>query len=168
MTDPPPDYSLTVVSQPPSSHSTQGVNVPQPADNPSYPRQPPIVYNTQLGYPQQQGYPVQGYQTPQLQTKEGHPIPPLPPGTLNVLPGQQQWGEAPSQAYCGNCNKSVMTDTVYKAGTFTWISAGIICLFCLWCGCCLIPFCIKSFKDVHHSCPECKTKLGVFHRDKGL
>ena len=37
-------------------------------------------------------------------------------------------------------------------GTLTWLSAGAICLFGCWLGCCLIPFAIDGCKDVEHYC----------------
>ncbi|TPP64369.1 hypothetical protein FGIG_01312 [Fasciola gigantica] len=32
----------------------------------------------------------------------------------------------------------------------------------LWCGCCLIPFCITSAKNVKHTCVNCRRQLGRF------
>ncbi|XP_052403200.1 lipopolysaccharide-induced tumor necrosis factor-alpha factor isoform X2 [Carassius gibelio] len=34
----------------------------------------------------------------------------------------------------------------------------------LICGCCLIPFFVSGFKDVHHSCPYCHKHLGIYTR----
>ena len=31
-------------------------------------------------------------------------------------------------------------------------------------GCCFIPFCIDDMKDVTHTCPNCRTVLGIYRR----
>jgi lipopolysaccharide-induced tumor necrosis factor-alpha factor len=37
---------------------------------------------------------------------------------------------------------------------------GMLILFGLWLGCCLIPLCINSLKDVEHYCPNCNALIG--------
>jgi lipopolysaccharide-induced tumor necrosis factor-alpha factor len=49
-----------------------------------------------------------------------------------------------------------MTSVTYESGLGTWLVCGGICLFGLWAGCCLIPFCINDLKDANHICTNCK------------
>ncbi|CAG5897562.1 unnamed protein product, partial [Menidia menidia] len=70
-------------------------------------------------------------------------------------------GRSPGMATCPTCQKQVMTEVSYEAGRFAWL----MCLLFICCGlillCCLIPFFVKTFKDVVHTCPNCKRVLHV-------
>ncbi|VDO04234.1 unnamed protein product [Rodentolepis nana] len=67
----------------------------------------------------------------------------------------------PTLTTCPSCEAEVVSNISYKNGLCVWLSCtgcaavgGIL-------GCCLIPFHIKSFKDVDHTCPNCSYRLGV-------
>lgn len=72
--------------------------------------------------------------------------------------------EYPVSMTCPHCQASIVTATDYTPGTLTWLSCGATALVGCWLGCCLIPFCIDALKDVIHSCPNCKTQVGVYRR----
>ncbi|XP_026179922.1 lITAF domain-containing protein [Mastacembelus armatus] len=70
-------------------------------------------------------------------------------------------GRSPGMTTCTSCQTQVMTNVTYKAGTYAWL----MCLLFICCGlvlcCCLIPFFMKNFKDVYHTCPRCNKILHV-------
>ncbi|XP_029365365.1 lITAF domain-containing protein [Echeneis naucrates] len=70
-------------------------------------------------------------------------------------------GRNPGMTTCTSCQQQVMTNVSYKAGTYAWL----MCLLFICCGlvlcCCLIPFFLKNFKDVYHTCPRCNRVLHV-------
>ncbi|XP_028267138.1 lITAF domain-containing protein [Parambassis ranga] len=70
-------------------------------------------------------------------------------------------GRTPGMTTCTSCQQQVMTNVTYKAGTYAWL----MCLLFICCGlvlcCCLIPFFMKNFKDVYHTCPRCNRVLHV-------
>ncbi|XP_026216830.1 LITAF-like zinc ribbon domain-containing protein [Anabas testudineus] len=70
-------------------------------------------------------------------------------------------GSSPGMTTCTSCQQQVMTNITYKAGTYAWL----MCLLFICCGlilcCCLIPFFLKNFKDVYHTCPRCHRILHV-------
>ncbi|XP_061568360.1 lipopolysaccharide-induced tumor necrosis factor-alpha factor homolog-like [Cololabis saira] len=70
-------------------------------------------------------------------------------------------GRTPARTTCSSCQKQVMTDVQYKAGTYAWL----MCLLFICCGlilcCCLIPFFLNNFKDAYHKCPHCQRVLYV-------
>ncbi|XP_028968927.1 lipopolysaccharide-induced tumor necrosis factor-alpha factor homolog [Galendromus occidentalis] len=74
-----------------------------------------------------------------------------------------QYGDQPVPTTCPNCNQRVVTELSYEAGGLTYLAAFGIALF-FWCGCCLIPCCLDSCKDVYHRCPECRVQLGIHKR----
>ncbi|CAF0906713.1 unnamed protein product [Brachionus calyciflorus] len=69
-------------------------------------------------------------------------------------------GDHPTQTVCPNCRANVSTNIKYETGLITWLIAGALCFFGLGCGCCLIPFCVDSCKDVEHFCPNCRYMIG--------
>ncbi|XP_027012638.1 lipopolysaccharide-induced tumor necrosis factor-alpha factor homolog-like [Tachysurus fulvidraco] len=74
---------------------------------------------------------------------------------------ESELGRSPGMVTCPNCREQVLTHVTYKVGTYAWL----MCLLFILCGfiigCCLLPFCLKFFKDVYHSCPKCNRVLYV-------
>lgn len=71
---------------------------------------------------------------------------------------------SPMDIRCFFCHEEVTTELRYASGGLTWVLA---CLFAAtggFLGCCLLPFFIKRFKDVLHSCPKCQANLAVYYR----
>lgn len=81
-----------------------------------------------------------------------------------IMIAGQQFREHPVRTKCPACQAEVMTSTSFETGTFAWVIALVLCLFGLWLGCCLIPFCVDGCKDVVHSCPNCRHTIGKFNR----
>uniref|UniRef100_A0A0R3X2A5 LITAF domain-containing protein n=1 Tax=Hydatigena taeniaeformis TaxID=6205 RepID=A0A0R3X2A5_HYDTA len=74
-------------------------------------------------------------------------------------------------AFCPVCNQKVLTHVELEAGKFAHLWAVIFCLLgndgfrgCF--GCCFIPFYLRGFSDVTHTCPRCGTTLGARARRK--
>ncbi|OON17028.1 hypothetical protein X801_07141, partial [Opisthorchis viverrini] len=65
---------------------------------------------------------------------------------------------------CPICRQNVETKVEYTDGSFTWLLCGLLSMFGLVFGCCLLPFFCQCAKDVSHSCPNCGNRLGVHHR----
>ncbi|XP_038568780.1 lipopolysaccharide-induced tumor necrosis factor-alpha factor homolog [Micropterus salmoides] len=73
-------------------------------------------------------------------------------------------GDSPVQVACPKCHQTVLSKVDYSSGLLTYLFCGglFFCGFVL--GCCLIPFCVDRLKDAKHTCPTCKTVLGVYKR----
>uniref|UniRef100_A0A672YDV9 Lipopolysaccharide-induced TNF factor n=1 Tax=Sphaeramia orbicularis TaxID=375764 RepID=A0A672YDV9_9TELE len=73
-------------------------------------------------------------------------------------------GVGPVQVSCPKCHQTVLSKVDYTSGLLTYLFCGglFFCGFVF--GCCLIPFCVDRLKDAKHSCPTCKTVLGVYKR----
>ena len=71
---------------------------------------------------------------------------------------------SPVLLQCPFCSRVVTTETNYQAGWLTWVT----CWLCMFAGgvagCCLVPFCIGSFQDVRHVCPQCRQTVAVYTR----
>lgn len=74
--------------------------------------------------------------------------------SINVGPNR-------AQLRCPQCSKLVTTTIETSCQKTAHIACLILCLI----GCCLcscIPYCLESFKNVHHKCPECKAYIGTY------
>ena len=67
----------------------------------------------------------------------------------------------PQIAHCCRCRANVQSRVVYQIGLGTIISGGLVALTGGSAGCCLIPCCIKDFKNAVHFCTVCGQELGT-------
>ncbi|XP_030068564.1 cell death-inducing p53-target protein 1 [Microcaecilia unicolor] len=83
--------------------------------------------------------------------------------TVTVLQGEIFQG-TPVQTVCPHCQQAVITRTSHEIGLMNLL----LCCFCcaVGCdlGCCLIPCVMDEFKDVMHSCPNCKAYIYTYKR----
>ncbi|XP_025086072.1 cell death-inducing p53-target protein 1 homolog [Pomacea canaliculata] len=133
--------------------------VPPP---PQYTPYPPQVgqgpaYGAQPGYPPHSFVPMGAQQQSMNNTV-------VVTGQPTYVPLIVRYGEGPIMVTCPHCHATVTTSTHYTVGTFAWLICVIILLLGFWLGCCLIPFCVDSCKDVIHTCPNCQQQLGKFNR----
>ncbi|KAK3511732.1 hypothetical protein QTP70_020732 [Hemibagrus guttatus] len=64
-----------------------------------------------------------------------------------------------SQILCPHCEQYVTTEIRTVIGSTAWHVCLVSTFMCCIAGCCLIPFCISSFKDVQHRCPKCRSLI---------
>ncbi|XP_059160366.1 lipopolysaccharide-induced tumor necrosis factor-alpha factor homolog isoform X2 [Physella acuta] len=76
----------------------------------------------------------------------------------------QTFRDMPVHTNCPHCRAEIMTGTHYEVGTFTWVICCIMWLLGCGMGCCLIPFCVDSCKDVIHTCPNCQQQIARYSR----
>ncbi|VUZ44979.1 unnamed protein product [Hymenolepis diminuta] len=74
------------------------------------------------------------------------------------------YGENPLTTTCAYCGNRVTTETKLVNGTKVYLASALICFFGGICGCCFIPFCMDSCKDVEHRCPNCTNEMGKLKR----
>ncbi|CAG9324977.1 unnamed protein product [Blepharisma stoltei] len=84
-----------------------------------------------------------------------------PPPYLEFYDPNMSLGLTSQNIYCPTCGKNTWTRIEKKNGWFTYLSCTYLCLIGCFCGCCLIPFCVKRCKDSHHYCCNCNTRLAV-------
>ncbi|KAG9477116.1 lITAF domain-containing protein [Eleutherodactylus coqui] len=74
------------------------------------------------------------------------------------------FGDTPVSCTCPACHQNVVSRVEYQVGLLTWLIFGMLLFFGCWLGCCLIPFCVDSCKDVDHFCPNCNHHLAKYKR----
>lgn len=175
MSGPPPPYPGNPGMYPTQEKS--GYPPPQPCAPPppgyptpaAYPPPPPGTIHPQGYGPPPPGYgppPPSGYGPPPPMGQPGMYGPPSGQTTVIVQPSVAiaNFSDNPIQLRCPKCNAEIMTSTHYETGTLSWILCLILCFFGFFMGCCLIPFCIDSAKDVVHTCPNCNQHIGRYNR----
>ncbi|CAH1255255.1 LITAF [Branchiostoma lanceolatum] len=93
--------------------------------------------------------------------------PPVPPN-LPVSGPEEEFGDAPVVMMCPHCRIRIVTSLKYVRGPMVYATSMFLLLSIIpWvlCGC-FIPLCLRSMKDVEHSCPNCGSKLGTYKRLK--
>jgi len=64
----------------------------------------------------------------------------------------------PVRTVCPRCHKLVMSQITPTIGLGTWL---IVLVFCLAPPLCILPFVLRTFKDMQHNCPNCGNILGI-------
>ncbi|XP_033739959.1 lipopolysaccharide-induced tumor necrosis factor-alpha factor homolog [Pecten maximus] len=80
------------------------------------------------------------------------------------VPPKDAFNEEPIRMKCDACHQEILTSIHYETGMMVYLISIVCCVLGLVAGCCLIPFCVNIFKDVIHSCPNCRHQLGVMRR----
>ncbi|KAI7797291.1 lipopolysaccharide-induced tumor necrosis factor-alpha factor homolog [Triplophysa rosa] len=68
-------------------------------------------------------------------------------------------GTGPATVKCPSCQKIGITEIHYKLGSSAFLFCCLISVIGCVAGCCLVPFCMKRFRDVSHRCSSCHKKI---------
>ncbi|KAF9928261.1 hypothetical protein FBU30_002528 [Linnemannia zychae] len=181
----PPPYTPSTAPSSPyiAAHEASGPS--SSTAGPSAPVQSglyPQIYSP----PQQQQYQQQPYQPTYQHPKFDHSKPPpAPTGFPPQSPSQQAHTMAsplimmrppgrvedlkakPGVVVCPHCHYLVLTETTPENGSCTYLGIlGLLLAGITSCGCCLLPLCITSTKDIMHSCPNCHEDIALYSRLK--
>ncbi|CAI9547751.1 unnamed protein product [Staurois parvus] len=124
----------------------------QPELDKGYPASAPAYPHPGAAYP-----PPPAYGPPQPTVVMG-------PVTSTTVVLTTSFSDTPTSCMCPVCRQNVVSRVEYNTGLLTWLIFGILLLFGCWLGCCLIPFCVDSCKDVDHFCPNCNHHLAKYKR----
>lgn len=88
---------------------------------------------------------------------------PVPPAEVRVVyqPVIFSVGPTPTKTTCPTCHSSIKTTTLSDHQPSAHFCCIVLCLL----GCCLcscLPYCMSSFRSVHHFCPKCKNYIGTW------
>ncbi|KAL7979340.1 hypothetical protein Chor_015364 [Crotalus horridus] len=83
--------------------------------------------------------------------------------TVTVLQGEI-FQAAPVPTVCPHCQQAITTKITYEIGLMNFLLGFFCCFIGCNLGCCLIPCLIDEFKDVTHTCPNCKAYIYTHKR----
>ncbi|XP_053210313.1 lipopolysaccharide-induced tumor necrosis factor-alpha factor homolog [Panonychus citri] len=175
----PPEYADDSSDRPPpynpyydQAGGASGVAPPPPPTGfnppPSHLNQPPPAYQPGPDFIKAQGPPIPQQPDRLLSQQSGIPTHARPATATTVTNVQihisDEFGPYAQHAVCPKCREYVVTKTKSVTGALTWLSC--IGLFMLGCdfGCCLVPCCVDSCRDVQHKCPNCGCRIGKYKR----
>ncbi|CAL8139168.1 unnamed protein product [Orchesella dallaii] len=133
----------------------------------------PDITKGQMGYPPPYdgmgrpedaagaGAPPPGFYQPTQNHNQPIPVPMVATTNRAVTVQNASVGRYNARVTCSNCRNEVQTLIDKKPSIVAWISAGVLVVFGLFCGCCLIPFFVDACMDTHHGCPNCGAHLGT-------
>ncbi|KAG0293839.1 hypothetical protein BGZ96_002223 [Linnemannia gamsii] len=176
----PPPYTPSTAPSSPyiAAHEVAGPSSGSAAARPTAPGLYPQIYSP----PQQQPY-QPTHQHPKF---NDHSKPPPGPAGFAPQPPSQQANcmasplimmrppgriedlkNKPGVVVCPHCHYLVLTETTPENGSCTYLGIlGLLLAGITSCGCCLLPLCITSTKDIMHSCPNCHEDVGLYSRLK--
>ena len=67
-----------------------------------------------------------------------------------------------TQIDCPFCQRRAFTRVESELSPTAWTVSAVLCVCGCWCGCCLIPFCVRDFMDFYHVCPLCNQVVDVY------
>ncbi|XP_072532543.1 uncharacterized protein [Salminus brasiliensis] len=76
-----------------------------------------------------------------------------------VILDLQKLPPRPTPTQCPHCAQYVTTEVSAVVGGTAWLVCMVCTFVCCIAGCCLIPFCTNSFKDIVHKCPKCRSRI---------
>ncbi|CAI5791802.1 LITAF domain-containing protein [Podarcis lilfordi] len=83
--------------------------------------------------------------------------------TVTVLQGEI-FQAAPVPTVCPHCQQAITTKITHEIGLMNFLLGFFCCFVGCDLGCCLIPCLIDEFKDVTHTCPNCKAYIYTYKR----
>ncbi|EMP29448.1 cell death-inducing p53-target protein 1 isoform X1 [Chelonia mydas] len=113
---------------------------------------PPMGY-----YPAAGHYPSPGGHTATVIVPSGAAT------TVTVLQGEIFQG-SPVQTVCPHCQQAITTTITHEIGLMNFLLGFFCCFVGCDLGCCFIPCLIDDFKDVTHTCPNCKAYIYTYKR----
>ena len=75
---------------------------------------------------------------------------------------QELYLDVPMEVVCIYCGQIDFTETRLKNSFCNWLVCTGIAFSGCFCGCCLVPFCVGTLKDVEHVCGVCNSVLGLY------
>ncbi|KAM3623638.1 uncharacterized protein V6R79_013597 [Siganus canaliculatus] len=160
---PPPSYSASLSSPttPPPSYQEAVTVQPDPFPVLAPPTLPPAVTSqssTLIFHPA-----TQIGATPTVSSRVSQTVIVSQPQRTRTI-SVAHLRDVPGVVRCPHCHHVVTTQVTYLPGRAAYCLCILLTAMGFVCGCCLIPFVVRSFQDAHHSCPHCGKQLHIYTR----